>query len=631
MSRAGLPLALGIAAIAAFHVVGWACFDRWTLDLGSVRAPTPGYRRFILVWTLFGSVAAIALASAILRVGEDSGPARRLTGRIFSLNHRLWVLAGVAAAFAIPLATRGLVLDGAALTDDESCYLFMAQLLASGRLYAESPPMKLFFDRAYMINDGRLYSQYFIGWPALLVPGVWLGHPGVMNPLYASLTVPALFGVLRHITDAKWARFGILLYLGSPMLMIGAATLMSHTSCLMALAWASLFLLQAGKSKARPSIHALAAFFVGMAFFIRPGSALGILTPLLLRWVWCVRRNSERRLANVVSFALPGIVLGGLFLLVNRLQTGSFTTVAYVRLAEYVKENGYRFSNFEAWYTSPRIEVGGRTVTVPVPNLGVAYDQPVTMLIENVLIALLRLNWDVFGWPSSFLFAAFAGIRGHSHVWWESIALFFATHLFMFDSGIDSFGPVHYFETAWPLLILTVLGVRALNQDPAKVASKQWLHLLGSRLQSRHLAPALAIGFVVSATGSYLPVRLQALRRIASSVNAPRDVARTAGLENAIVFASRPWAHFCRSHPVEHFVNWWPNNDPDFANGLLWANHISIEQDRRLMAHFPGRTGYAMVWTEDCEVRFVPLHSPAAQLVPDGFIGGSGEGPGERG
>ena len=105
-------------------------------------------------------------------------------------------------------------------------------MLATGRLWADSHPLKEFFDRVFMINDGKFYGQYFIGWPALMVPGVWVGAVGYMNAVYSALTVPPLFGIARRMGGSSAARVALLLFLASPMLMVGAATEMSHPSCL---------------------------------------------------------------------------------------------------------------------------------------------------------------------------------------------------------------------------------------------------------------------------------------------------------------------------------------------------------------------------------------------------------------
>ncbi len=601
-SSAGWLAAAGLLVLAAFWAAGAYAFDWYQLDLGSIGWPTPGYAHFLAIWTLCASLAAALLASAVTRAANGPVAARLLRGWA-APSARAWIAGGALAAFVIPLALRVVVLRGAPLTDDEGAYRFMAELLASGRLRAMSPPLKLFFDQVFMINDGHLYAQYFLGWPALMVPGLWIGAPGIMNAVYAALTVPALFGVLARIAGAGWAKLGVVLYVGAPMLMIGAATELSHTSCLCALAWTTWFALRARDADSPAWSHAGAATCFGIAFFIRPSAAMGLGLPLLVWWamgLWALPRG--RQAVAAASFAVPALLLGASFLAVNQAQNGSFTTVSYRRYDTYMRENGYRFSFVRSGEQSP---TGYSDLVTTAPSDWLA----------NLGAALVRLNFDVFGWPSSFVFALYAGTRGLAGLCWLSLACFFALHLPFRDIGIDSFGPVHYFETAWPVLLLTVLGVRRATEQAGAVRSAA----------AQPVALVLAMA-AVSLVG-YTPVRLRALAAMAANIDMPRQAVARAALHRAVIFAPQPFAPNCLSTPNEHFVHWHPPNDPDLANDVLWVNHISIEQNRRLMEHFPDRRGFVMVWEQPCQVALRPLDALAPGDVRDGAIGGTGEGP----
>ena len=96
-------------------------------------------------------------------------------------------------------------------------------------------------------------------------------------------------------------------------------------------------------------------------------------------------------------------------------------------------------------------------------------------------------------------------------------------------------------------------------------------------------------------------------------------------MHNAVVFVNRPWAAHCDpdvSPTPKHFVFWWPPNDPDFENDVIWANHLSIHQDQKLMAKFPGRAGYISWWDrEECAVKLMTLGAAAEIGFPNGFMG----------
>jgi hypothetical protein len=230
------PFLGAIASLAAFYAFGAEFLDGFVLDFGSITYPSVRYAFFLLFWMFLGSSCVVFLTLGIART-VSAGRMRGLTRWTGASRDARWLTLGALAGLAIPVFIRRFVLEGAPMADDESGYRFMAECLASGRLMAPSPPMKLFFDNVFMINDGHLYAEYFLGWPALMLPGLLLGIPGYMNAIYSALTVPGLFFVIRRVAGSGWAKLGIVLYLVAPLLMVGAATGLSHTTCIFALVW----------------------------------------------------------------------------------------------------------------------------------------------------------------------------------------------------------------------------------------------------------------------------------------------------------------------------------------------------------------------------------------------------------
>jgi hypothetical protein len=109
-------------------------------------------------------------------------------------------------------------------------------------------------------------------------------------------------------------------------------------------------------------------------------------------------------------------------------------------------------------------------------------------------------------------------------------------------------------------------------------------------------------------------------------VDAPFAAVREAGLGRAVVFAPRPFTPQCIAAPTGHFLFFRPNNDPALRADVLWVNHLSVEEDRRLMARFPGRRGWLLRWLPGCRASLRPLDEIAPGSVPDGLqvIPGSG-------
>ena len=438
-------LLCGLLAVVAFAGVGHLFYGDFALDLGKLNYPPPALMAFLGYWTALGTVGLACFSIGITRLVSRGGLAESVAAHWRRGSDRAWVLVGAACGCLLPYLLRRLLLRDVPLSDDEGSYLFSAQLLEQGRLYVESPVDKIFFDRQFMVNDGRWYSQYFLGWPALMVPALVAGIPEVANPVYSALTVPALFLVSRDLFDSTWARVSVVLYLGSPQLMFAAATMLSHTSCLFALAWLTVFVLRSRGEHGGVASDAAVALCFGVAFFIRPLTAVGFGLPLLALWAWGVRHRRQGRLRAVLALGVPALGLAALFLGVNALQNGSPFRVAYEAVREYHALNGFRFTTLTPDDTS-------RSTPLRLGEFarGLALSGA----------AVFRLNGALFGWPCSLLFVLAAWGLREARLWWWIVGCYFVSHLFSPSVGIDSFGPVKYLELSLALILLSVAGLR---------------------------------------------------------------------------------------------------------------------------------------------------------------------------
>jgi hypothetical protein len=602
----GLLLA-GIVSLWMFREVGNHYLSSFSLGLGTTVFISRGHAFFLLFWSVFGSLAALFFGGAFA-IASDSDWASGIVDQLRETSDRSVIIAMSLLGLCIPLLIRWRLLLDADIADDESAYRFMAELLVSGRLYADSPPMKLFFDRAFMINDGKFYAQYFLGWPALLAPGVALGVPWLMNPIYSALTVPPVFLTLRQLGGRRCAAIGTMIFLSAPFIQFGAATQLSHTSCVFALAWATFFAVRIYTGDERLWLHAALATSFSMAFLIRPSSALGIGLPLLAIWLLSAASiEGKARWKAMAVFAAPALAFAAALFLINMAQNGSFTTVSYQRAISYARENGFRFA---AWNWFPK----DRTFAMELGPIGLAAAQ--------TGVSLTRLNYALFGWPLAFVFLPFAGWRKYrSWIPWTMLICFGVTHFHMRNGGIDTFGPVHYLETALPLVLLTALGVIRLTSSLGSVPSEG----LPGGLSSR--APlALCFGLITASALGYVPVRAMALHEVGSITSL---AARTAEAElhgPSVIFVPRPFIpRHCNG--THHFNFWRPNNDPGLENRILWVNHITLDHDEKLMELYPEREAFVMVWSQQCTPRFLPLSELDEARVPPGAIGGTGELP----
>ena len=584
--RGGLAILFGLCAIWMFHQIGVADFRNWTLDLGSVYEPQPRHMYMIAMWAFFGLGGALAITAGLIVA------APRLVDRLVRAHaagsDRTWIVCGTLGALAIPLLVRAAVLHGAPVADDDSMYRFSAELLAHGHLWAHSPPGKGFFEHSFVINNGRYFTQYFLGWPALLAPFALLGVPWLANPVIAALAVPALFGAVRRLAGSPAARLAVVIYVLAPIFMIGAATELSNTSstaALIVLLWA---ILKARDQGDRLWPHVAVGLAFTVTFFVRPLAAFAMGGPLLVWWLAnALRLGGGARLRALAIVALIGACAIAVFLWINWELTGHPLQTGYGAAIAQARANGYRFTTFEptskgevAWYGLPKA-------------------------MTTVGFGLVRLNVAAFGWPTCFLVLWFAVREREMKPIWACFGCYLAVHLFVHDIGIDAFAPMHYFELAIPVLILTAVG--------AVSAAKL------SALGAWRRAPALLV-LVMSALAllGYLPVRVRSLDAQTEAYREVMAAPARAGVKNAIVFTDFPITPRCARIPTQNNILWWPLNDIDFRQSVLWANHLTLEQDRALLASFPGRRGYLIDWDDHCKPHVVDLATLAPGSVRPG-------------
>lgn len=561
-----------LSFLTLFHVL---VVDRQSLDPISVGFDlvqlSAGQGRLLGAYLLFGGAAALALAWAFQRhlAVTDNQWAVRLTGG----SDRSWVVLVSLLAVLMAVLYRGLVLQATPLVDDEGVYRFSAQILAQGRLYLPGDPDRAFFEHTLVVNGDKVFSQYFLGWPALMVPFLLLGIEGHANAVYFALSMPPIFWILRQLCGSGWARLGIVLALLSPILSISAATLLSHSSCVLALSYFLWFALRCQERDAHWSWHAGMALAFSAAFFIRPLSALGIGLPWLLYWVLDLKKKT-RSGRTFWAFAIPSLMVAMLFFGANQAMNGHPLKTAYGSFQDHTHGDG------------------------PVAPL----ERELAMVspghsLSIVAAAFQRLNFAALGWPTSWLFVFLAGRGRNQALLLASLGSFFAANLFTIMVGVDGYGPMHYLELVLPMLLLTVLGLKRMTE-------------LAAPLGMKSLPLALTLGSTLVTILGYLPYQIWTLRKLTEIEQQARilpDELKTP----AVIFVVPPWEkRGCGPAVLKSWVHYWPMYDPDLQNDVLWLAHVEPEKNRELARRrFPDREAYVALWLPECRRVFLPVDS----------------------
>jgi hypothetical protein len=331
--------------------------------------------------------------------------------------------------------------------NDEIAYLFQAKIFASGKLYLGSPCSPQSFDFPHIINNGRWYSQYPPGFPLLLLPGVLLGVPWLINPLLAALAVILLYKLGCELFGKREGLWAAILGAFSIWFLLISSTVLSHTSSMLFVSLGVLFLFRSLRS---PSLRngLLAGLGLGLAFLIRPYNAALISLPLAAYFAVRSLREPRTRFRNFAGFvAVIGAAVLCL-LLYNQATTGSPLRMGYIE--KYGPSHGIGFGR------------PGYMDTPHTPQRGLA------MMAENAG----ALNTYLFGWPISSLLFLIPFLmpsreekgRGPADKILVLSVLSLAAGLFVFWGAGIMLGPRMFFE-AFPFFVL--MTARGLTKTPA--------------------------------------------------------------------------------------------------------------------------------------------------------------------
>ncbi len=556
-----------------------------------------------------GQERGAATRAAPGRSGQGAGPA-------LDAIH-LWaaVCGAVTTLFAAILST--IVFGRIPHVQDSVAQLFQARIFAGGHLWVPSPPMRQAFDYAQMINDGRWYSQYPPGHALLLVPGVWLGIPWLVNPILAGVGVAATVLLARLLFGRDVARIAGVLGALSPFLVIMASEFMSHVSGFAVLTLFLLFVFRTigvGDSGVAHPLRdgAVAGALLALGFLIRPYTAFAVALPVLAYTLWRLLRDRAlvRPALLIAAGGAAGVILFGLY---NLATTGSATLPGYVKL--YGPSHGLGFGK-GSWGPPHTLARGlrGTASTLAALN-GRLFEWPVSSLWPAVLALLpLGLIGRRGAGEAGDLRASSGGTAATSSLGFRwllaSVPLcLLAAYVFYWYRDL-CFGPRFVYEALAPLLILSACGLRTTGRALTRIVAPR------ARGPVR-AAPGIVLGAALFAFA--LAVRIPALfgvppeARGAAPATGPRmasyfqrfspqfwgvspqlgRLVRDQGLHHALVF-TRFQEPEAGALPVRYlwFGSAFAHEEPDLGRAdVVYARDLGPE-NARVAALFPDRRTY---------------------------------------
>jgi len=477
----------------------------------------PWWNDAVAAWTLQGGLLIAAALVLSLLPGDrlDATLARsreallRPSPTAFGMSAAV-IAAGAAATLAI------WSFAGQPFTSDEMAQQFHARILLAGRTAAVPEARPEFFNTAPVIDrGGRWFSQYPVGGPALIALGLLLHADWLVNPVLLGVAVWCLYQCFRRIGPELDARIATVLAVTSPMVLIMAASQMSHVPVL-ALATLALWSvlrwdLADGGSSALHARAAVTGLALGGVAVLRPLDAVLLATVIGALQVWRAIQE-PRRFASLGTQAIMGLVPVLLLLWANDATTGHPLLFGYEALNGPEHGLGFHADPNGDMHTSVRGLV----------------------LVSGYL---MRLNRYLFEWPLPALLFVIAGAlvapshRGTLLLTGVAVAFLAGYGAYWFDGFFA--GPRFLFTALPAFLFFTAQAVRAMAR--IRVARLRRAGLLVVPLCI--VGTWAGVGGENSALGRARSYREQ---RTKLKTDVEAQVAR-AGLTNALVFVNDGW------------------------------------------------------------------------------------------
>ncbi|NUQ19386.1 MAG: hypothetical protein HOQ09_00310 [Gemmatimonadaceae bacterium] len=233
----------------------------------------------------------LALAIALLLAWYV--PFVRTAGERFArwLEHPRWAPLAIALLTTVILTLAWGSWREIPIIHDEASYLFQAKLFASGHWTAPSPPVPEFFEQFHVFVVPHYASKYPPGHALLMVPGIWLGLPGMMPVLLSAAAAALVFSIARRITNATIAFWTWVWWISTPFVLWILASYFSQSTSIFVwmLGWYALVRWREGGEQWLLLVAASVAWLA----FTRPLTAVAYALPVGVYVLWRVARTKQ--------------------------------------------------------------------------------------------------------------------------------------------------------------------------------------------------------------------------------------------------------------------------------------------------------------------------------------------------
>jgi len=483
-------------------------------------------------------------------------------------------------------------LNQVAVIHDEAAYLLQARLFAAGRIVGAARPAPDFFEQYHTFVEPVVAAKYPPGFSLLLVPGVWLGLPGLIPALLAGASTALAFLLACELASMPVAFVTVVLMNASSVAIKFNPTYSSEvaTTFLVLLSWLALY---RHWTTGRAGWLLVLAAAVGWGAITRPFTMLAFAIPTGVVTLISIRRH-RAWLTIVPSIGIIAAAVG-IMLAVNRQVTGSWRKSAqgeYARM--YIPEDHVGFGLKGGTPARP-LSAEQQTFNSWVDSMHAEHTEaklPTT--VKRRMRTLIRSTW------ARESRGAWLAVLGLFALPWGIAALVSSTVLAIFAAYLLYAHPpiwtAYYLELQPPLAFLAAAGAFFI----VRMAVRFVAPTLSRKISSRGLGAApppdprrqrlqTQIIFAIVAVWLMFPIpaivwvgRKMALSKAAYWQNFQYLVS-TLPTKRSVVFVQYARGHLPHSSLVQ--------NDP-FGTADVWIVHDRGADDARLMALAGDRRPY---------------------------------------
>lgn len=448
-------------------------------------------------------------------------------------------------------------LEGIPHVPDDSAYLFMSKIFASGNIILPIPVSGKhvdFFPGILSVKNGTWLFQYPFGHPLLLSIGTLIRLPQIIPPLVGTLFIFLLFLIAKKVYSKKAAYFLLPLPFLSPFFLENSASFMSHNTAALYLT-ASLYTLIIALKTKKSFLFFLSGIFLGLLFNTRPLTFLPFifLFPLVI-----FHFNKHMSSIKKFVFFIAGFsILFFLWLLYNKITTGNMLS------SQYFFVNQDLFGIHE----------------------NVSLDALLSQRIKNVLFLFNSLGPMLFNIPAIIVYALLIVPLVKQPLFWDKfffLCLFTLPFVYFFYNGtFIMYGPRFWYEILPFIFLLIARSLTILYAYRKKTTIV--LLVIFSTIS---LASFLSI-FPTHDPDFFSPLQVKKLRGFNFVDGRILTQVKKHNLHNAVVFV-KPCGE-----------NWWcygsvfPQNNPTLTTDIVYLKDMG-QKNKKVKAAYRNRSFYTI-------------------------------------